>query len=152
VVILGAGGAARAVGFGIKAEGGRVIIANRTPKRGESLGRDLDSEFLRLEEIRQLDCDILVNTTPVGMHPQVDATPVSKDLLHRDMVVMDVVFNPLQTRLLKDAQACGCTTVDGATMLVYQGAKQFELWTGEQAPVEIMRQAVLEALNPSRIE
>jgi shikimate dehydrogenase len=151
VVILGAGGAARAVGFGIRAEGGRVVIANRTPKRGEILARDLDSEFVPLEDLRSLDCDILINTTPVGMHPQVDDTPLSKDLLHRDMVVMDAVFNPLQTRLLKDAQACGCTTVDGATMLVYQGAEQFELWTGEQAPVEVMRQAVLEALRPGGI-
>lgn len=148
VVILGAGGAARAVGFGIKAEGGRVTIANRTLQRGQSLARDLDSEFLLLKDIRQLDCDILINTTPVGMHPQVEVTPVSKDLLSRDMVVMDAVFNPLQTRLLKDAQSCGCTTVDGATMLVYQGVQQFELWTEQRAPVEIMKRAVWEALNP----
>lgn len=146
VTVLGAGGAARAVGFGIQVEGGTLRICNRTRSTGQKLAAELESDFIPISEFDG-DCDILINTTPVGMWPDIDQTPVEKRWLHPEMTVMDIVYNPLQTRLLAEAKAKGCSVVDGLAMFVYQGAFQFERWTGQAAPVEIMRAAVLEGLN-----
>lgn len=147
VVIIGAGGAARAIGFCLKAEGARVTIANRSRNRGETLARDLDALFLPLADFRRSMYHILINTTPVGMTPHIDAMPVGDNMLDPGMVVMDIVYNPLATLLLKTAATRGCTTVDGAAMFVYQGAFQFELWTGKKAPVAVMRETVMSALE-----
>ncbi len=149
VAILGAGGAARAVGYGIISEGGRLIILNRTKDKGEKLAADLGSEFCPLEDFKGLKCDILINTTPVGMEPNVDGMPVEKKHLNKGMVVMDIVYNPLKTRLLRVAEDMGCKTIDGVSMFVFQGAGQFELWTGKKAPVDLMRKTVLKALSCS---
>jgi shikimate dehydrogenase len=146
VAVIGAGGGARAVGFGIKQEGGQLTILNRTTEKGEALANDLDCEFRPLSELRRLPYDILINATSVGMTPHTDGSPVNTELLESEMVVMDMVYNPLQTRLLADAAKIGCTIVDGVAMFVHQGAVQFELWTGKQAPVDVMRRVVLEEL------
>ena len=142
VAILGAGGAARAVAFGILAEGGRVTIFNRAAERGEKLADELQADFRPLSEFKADPCEILINTTPAGMAPWADATPVAAETLRPGLVVMDIVYNPLKTRLLREAARTGCTTIDGLSMFVHQGARQFELWTGMKAPVDIMRMAV----------
>jgi shikimate dehydrogenase len=142
VAILGAGGAARAVAFGILAEGGRVTIFNRAAERGKKLADELEAEFRLLSEFKADHCEILVNTTPVGMAPQADETPVPVEKLSPGLVVMDIVYNPLKTRLLREAVSAGCSTIDGLSMFVHQGARQFELWTGMKAPVDIMRMTV----------
>jgi shikimate dehydrogenase len=147
VTVIGAGGAARAIGFGVKSEGGRLTIVNRSIENGEKLAGDLDAAFNPLSEVTQLSCDVLINTTAVGMTPQVDSMPVPKDVLEPHMVVMDIVYNPLNTRLLKEAERMGCITIDGASMFIYQGADQFEMWTNLKAPVDIMKLAVLAALD-----
>ena len=147
VVILGAGGAARAIGFAIISEGGRVTIINRTPAKGEELANDLGADFQPISKMNKAACHILINTTPVGMIPDIDAMPVEKQDLDKAMVVMDIVYNPLKTRLLKTAEDIGCRTIDAVSMFVYQGAFQLELWTGMTAPVEVMRKAVLTALG-----
>lgn len=146
VLILGAGGAARAIGFGIRDSGGDVAITNRSAEKGEKLAADLDGTFLPFREIPGGRFDILINTTPLGMHPEINASPVPLEILEPKMVVMDIVYNPLETRLLKEASRIGCKTIDGLAMFVNQGARQFEWWTGEKAPVEIMKQAVIENL------
>lgn len=147
VVIIGAGGAARAIGFGIISEGGRVTIVNRTIPTGEKLARDLESEFHPLVELKKVNCQILINTTSLGMTPNTEATPIEEENLDKSMVVMDIVYNPLETRLLKEAESKNCVTIDGLSMFVYQGAFQFELWTGKKAPVNVMRKAVLNELS-----
>ena len=147
VVILGAGGAARAIGFAIISEGGRVTVINRTPAKGEELAKDLGADFQPISRLNNTECHILINTTPVGMRPDIDTMPVRKQDLDKTMVVMDVVYNPLKTRLLREAEHIGCRTIDGVSMFVYQGAFQLELWTGMRAPVEVMRKAVLTALG-----
>lgn len=147
VVILGAGGAARAIGFAIISEGGRVTVINRTPFKGEELARDLGADFQPLSKLNKTACHILINTTPVGMMPDIDTMPVRKQDLDKTMVVMDVVYNPLKTRLLRAAENIGCQTIDGVSMFVYQGAFQLELWTGMKAPVDVMKKAVLIALG-----
>jgi shikimate dehydrogenase len=149
VALIGAGGAARAIGFGLVAAGGRLTILNRSRTTGERLATDLQAEFLPLDEWAPNHYEVLINTTPVGMHPNTNATPVAKEDLSKDMVVMDIVYNPLKTRLLKEAEAKKCRTINGVAMFVFQGAHQFELWTGQKAPVEVMQAAVLEALTDS---
>ena len=149
VAVLGAGGAARAVGYGIISEGGRLTILNRTKERGEKLAADLGSDFCLLEDFKKVKCDILINTTSLGMAPDLNGMPVEKKHLNKRMIVMDIVYNPLRTRLLKVAQDMGCTTIDGVSMFVYQGACQFELWIGKKAPVDLMRKTVLKALSGS---
>jgi shikimate dehydrogenase len=147
VAIIGAGGAARAIGFGLKSAGGRLTILNRTRTTGEHLAADLQAHFLPLDECQPKRYDVLINTTPLGMHPHTDATPIANKELSPKMVVMDIVYNPLKTRFLKEAAARGCRTINGIDMFVYQGAHQFELWTRRKAPVDVMYTAVLEALK-----
>ncbi len=150
VAIIGAGGAARAIGYGVVSEGAKTVILNRTPERGEPLANELGADFFPLNEIGKVPAEILVNTTPVGMFPDTDATPVDKGLLHDGMVVMDIVYNPFATRFLREAAEKGCITIDGVGMFVYQGAFQLELWTGKAAPITIMRQAVVNALTKEK--
>jgi len=149
VVIIGAGGAARAIGFGILAEGGDLIILNKFKDEGELLAKDLGVNCYPITDFEKVDCHILINATPLGMTPNVETTPVKSEALHKDMIVMDIVYNPLKTRLLKEAEKKGCTTVDGVSMFVYQGAFQFELWTGQKAPVDLMKTVVLNKLTNS---
>ena len=147
VGLIGAGGAARAIGFGLVAAGGSVTILNRSRTSGEGLAADLQAEYLPLNDWQPNHYEILINTTPVGMHPETDATPIPKEDVSKEMVVMDIVYNPLDTRLLKAAAAKKCRTINGVAMFVFQGVHQFELWTGQKAPVKVMRRAVLEALG-----
>lgn len=147
VAIVGAGGGARAIGYGVKREGGRITLINRTRQSGEKLASDLDCDFKPLAEVKKLNYDIIVNATPVGMTPHEDSTPLKAENLEAGTIVMDMVYNPLKTRFLKDAKKIGCLTIDGVAMLVHQGAVQFELWTSKKAPVEIMRRAVLDELG-----
>jgi len=149
VVILGSGGAARAIGFGIVSEGGRLTILGVLKDEGENLANDLGVNYYHPSELRNIDCRILINATPVGMTPDTEAMPIQRQDLKKNMVVMDIVYNPIKTRLLKKAEDLGCITVDGASMFVYQGAAQFEMWTGEKAPVDIMRRTVLNVLGKS---
>ena len=147
IAILGAGGAARAIGFGLLKNGGRVHIINRSADKGKKLADFLGADFYSLEQFDQVPCDILINTTPVGMHPKVDEMPVSRAQLRDSMLVMDIIYNPLKTSLLETAEQIGAKIINGVPMFVYQGAKQFELWTGLKAPVDLMSQVVYDALS-----
>jgi shikimate dehydrogenase len=140
VVLLGAGGSARALGFGFLEVGARVTVASRTPARGQALAADLNCAWQPLGEVEKLTADVLVNATSVGMSPGIDDMPVPGGILAGYRVVMDIVYSPLETRLLKEAAAAGCQVINGLAMLLYQGAAQFELWTGRKPPVEAMRQ------------
>jgi shikimate dehydrogenase len=150
VAVIGAGGGARAVGFGLKQAGGLVTIINRSKSAGEKLADDLGCEFKLLAEVKKLPYQIVINATPAGMTPDVNSLPLAPDLMKPGMVVMDMVYNPLKTRFLKEAQSIECTIIDGVSMFVHQGAVQFELWTGRKAPVDIMRRVVLEELQSQR--
>ncbi|WP_419659330.1 AroE: shikimate dehydrogenase [Desulfosarcina variabilis str. Montpellier] len=145
--VIGAGGAARAVAYGINHHGGRLTIVNRSPDKGRRLADELDGAFVGLDEFTGEGIDILVNTTSVGMTPAVDQMPVARECLRTGMTVMDIVYNPIDTLLLQTARQTGCQVVDGVAMFVHQGAIQFERWTGQTAPVQLMRDMVLEALN-----
>jgi shikimate dehydrogenase len=144
VLLVGAGGAARAIGFGLLEAGAQVILTNRTREKGEQLAGQLGCEFVGMEALTGVKAEALVNATSVGMVPEVERMPVAPDVLGNVRVVMDIVYAPLQTRLLREAQAAGCEVIDGLAMLLYQGAAQFELWTGRKAPLEVMRVVLAE--------
>ncbi|MBS7640403.1 shikimate dehydrogenase [Candidatus Bathyarchaeota archaeon] len=158
VVILGAGGASRAICFALANHVRELIILNRTLERAVKLADELRRVFsfvgVRagllsenvLEDVLK-DTDILINATSVGMKPNINETPVKRELLHGNLTVFDIVYEPLETRLLKEAKSVGARTVDGLWMLVYQGALSFEIWTGAKAPVEVMREAALKRLG-----
>ena len=146
-VIVGAGGAGRAIAFALADAGASVHVANRTESTATDLASAVaDSEGVDTEAVTAggldslaptvPDADVLVNATSVGMES--DETPVPAELLHADLAVMDAVYSPLETRLLRDAERAGAATVDGAWMLLYQGVEAFEQWTGRDAPVEEM--------------
>lgn len=145
-VVLGAGGAARAVVFGITSNGGKAIVVNRSEKKGLALAEDFNCVFVPLSEIEGIQADCLVNTTPVGMYPKADEMPVPKGVLRGYKAVADVIYNPLKTMLLKEAEAAGCMTASGFEMFVYQGVEQFTTWTGRDAPIKEMRDAVYQRL------
>ena len=147
VLVLGAGGSARAIGFGLQAKGATVIIANRTLSRGRALARDLDCDCYPLAEIGGVAADALVNATAVGMTPMADATPVPRSVLENIPAVMDIVYAPARTRLLTEAEQAGCKTVSGMYMLLFQGVAQFEWWTGRDAPVDVMREVLFSRLQ-----
>ncbi len=142
-VVVGAGGAGRAIAFGLADEGASVTICNRTASKALALSEDVpDASGGGLEDLEGAiaDADLLVNATSVGM--EADETPVPAGALHEDLAVMDAVYRPLETRLLREARAAGATTVDGAWMLLYQGVDALERWTGETAPVDSMNDAL----------
>jgi shikimate dehydrogenase len=154
-VVVGAGGAGRAVVFALADEGMAVRIANRTESKARDLAADVrdggagadradgpDATGHALDELPELlaGADVLVNATSVGMEE--DATPVPARALHEELGVLDAVYRPLETRLLRDAEAADATTVDGAAMLLHQGVAAFERWTGREAPVDAMDAAL----------
>jgi shikimate dehydrogenase len=159
VLLLGAGGAARAIGHILTREKARVTILNR--KQELSWAEDLAARLSRnyKTEVKALEltaenlkkavnnAEILVNATSLGMSPEIDATPVPAELLRADLTVFDVVYNPLQTRLLREAKAAGAKTIDGLEMLVRQGAVSFEIWTAVKPPADVMREAALSLLQ-----
>ncbi|SNR22821.1 shikimate dehydrogenase [Halorubrum vacuolatum] len=148
-VVVGAGGAGRAAAFALADAGATVHIANRTAERAEDLARDVPGATGGgLSDLGEhvASADVLVNATSVGMEAPTE-TPVPADHLHADLAVLDAVYTPIETRLLREAAAAGATTVDGAWMLLYQGVEAFEIWTGETAPVGAMNDALRAELH-----
>ncbi|MXV63762.1 shikimate dehydrogenase [Natronorubrum sp. JWXQ-INN-674] len=144
-VLVGAGGAGRAIAFGLADAGATVEIANRTETTAHELADDVPGATgygLEADVLadRLADADVLVNATSVGM--ETDETPVPAEALHEELAVLDAVYRPLETRLLREAANAGATTVDGAWMLLYQGVEAFELWTDRAAPVDVMNAAL----------
>ena len=157
VVLTGAGGAARAIAFSLASTANNIVIVNRTKTKALELAQHLNEQFnkqFRGEELskktlqKELQhADILINATSVGMSPNVEASIVKREMLRDSMTVFDIVYNPLETKLLKEARAAGAKTISGVKMLVYQGALSFELWTGKKAPIEKMMKAVVSRLE-----
>ncbi|MFC7166568.1 shikimate dehydrogenase [Halospeciosus flavus] len=137
-VLVGAGGAGRAVAYMLADEGADVHVVNRTVEKARELADAVGGTGHALDDLPDLvpDADVLVNATSVGMEE--DESPVPADLLHGDLAVMDAVYTPLETRLLREAADAGATTIDGAWMLLFQGVAAFERWTDVSAPVDAM--------------
>lgn len=151
VLILGAGGAARAVGHALIRQEAAVSITNRSRERGRSLAAELGCQFISWENRGAETCEILVNCTSVGMHPKLNETPFEPNWLSDSMLVFDTVYNPEQTLLLKYARERGCPTVGGIEMFIRQAAHQFELFTGKPAPREYMKDTLRKAMSAARM-
>jgi len=157
VVILGAGGASRAISFILAERGSSLVILNRTWDKAKICADRISEIFQSAATALKLNrenlaaalskADILVNATSVGMSPDINETPVTSNLLKPGLVVFDIVYNPIKTRLQKEAEAAGATVISGLDMLVWQGALAFEKWTGLEAPVELMREEVIKVLQ-----
>ncbi len=159
VVILGAGGASRAISFILADRGAHLVILNRLLELdwAEELANRISQSFNKEVEALELDrenlarvlgkADILVNATSVGMSPNIDQTPVDSDLLRPDLTVYDIVYNPIKTRLLREAETAGAETIGGLDMLIWQGALAFEKWTGRKAPAELMKREAMKLLE-----
>lgn len=156
LVVLGAGGAAKAIAYQAAKDVKELVILNRSPSKAKklvesfpkNLGAKVKSGSLSFEVLEQelATADILVNATCLGMHPNCDS-PVPSGLLRSDLCVMDIIYNPMETKLLKAAKAVGAQVISGVEMLIYQGAVAFEIWTNCPAPVDVMRKAALIALK-----
>jgi len=157
VVILGAGGASRAISFILAERGSSLVILNRTWDKAKICADRISEIFQRKATALKLNrenlaaalsqADILVNATSIGMSPNINETPVTSNLLKSGLVVFDIVYNPIKTRLRREAEAAGATVISGLDMLVWQGALAFEKWTGLKAPVELMREKVIKVLQ-----
>ncbi|MEN6621905.1 MAG: shikimate dehydrogenase, partial [Smithella sp.] len=148
-VIIGAGGTARAAVYGILKEGGFPCIANRTEESARRLASEFNCPHYSLNEIGKIKADCLINTTPVGMYPNIDKSPVHLSSLAGYKSVMDVIYNPLKTKLLNEASLLGCHVLSGLDMFVHQGAEQIKLWTGKEPDRVMMKEAVKERLAQS---
>ena len=146
-VILGTGGTARAAVYGIRREGGIPRVAGRSAAKAEALAAEFHCPFLPLEELGDFRVDCLINTTPVGMFPDTASSPVGREILPRFGLVVDVIYNPLETRLLREAREHGCAVLSGVEMFVRQGAGQIRIWTGMEPPLARMRTVVRERLE-----
>lgn len=156
VAIAGAGGASRAISFYLAKYGAdSLTILNRNVEKAQRLASDVLSSGLidsvesnSIDSMDLTDTDILINTTPVGMHPNVNDTPIAlASDMHEDLVVFDAVYNPNETGLLKEAIKIGAKPVYGIKMLLYQGAESFEIWTGKKAPIDAMEEALIKTLG-----
>lgn len=152
VILIGAGGGARAIAFGIKKKKGKLTIINRTVSKARKLAAELNCEYMGLKKVQEIRRgDILINCTPIGMHPYTNRSPVGKNtlkkILKKKATVFDIIYNPIKTKLLKEADALGFRTISGVDMFVDQAAEQYRLWTNRKAPRELMKKILLKHLK-----
>ncbi|MQR95494.1 shikimate dehydrogenase [Fictibacillus phosphorivorans] len=153
VLLIGAGGAARSIAYALSKEAPNYLaIANRSEERLQSLLKDLNDDRIEGFSLQKAEedlarFDVLINTTNAGMHPDTESIPLKLNTLKKDAVVSDIVYNPLTTRWLKEAEKKGATTDNGVSMLVMQGAMAFEKWTGTFPDTNNMKQVVMEQLR-----
>lgn len=157
IVMIGAGGVARPISYNFAPKAKDFVLFDIAESAVQNLVRELNSKIkahvrgfksepTKIAKELQ-DADIFINATPIGMHPKENESIISKNSLRKDLTVFDVVYNPLETKLIKESKAIGAKAISGVMMLVYQGVAAFELWTGQKAPVPLMKQMVLEGLG-----
>ncbi len=157
VFMIGSGAAARAIAYTLVQDTDEIIVLNRTVSEAKELAETLklrfkkkvsaDSISTKVIKEKICDADILINTTTVGMKPNVSQSLIPSDSLKSNLTVMDIVYTPVETKLAIDAKTAGAKVISGVEMLIYQGAASFEIWTGQKAPVQVMRKAALEQLT-----
>jgi 3-dehydroquinate dehydratase/shikimate dehydrogenase len=145
--VIGAGGAARAIVAGLVDAGAEVVIYNRTVEKAKRLAEEFGCGFKGLGDLKNLDAEIVINCTSIGMSPKVDESPLPAESLNRNMVVFDTVYNPAETKLLKLAKRAGAKTIDGVEMFVRQAAGQFELFSGRAAKIELIRKYLYQGIR-----
>lgn len=146
-LVLGAGGAARAIIYALKEFGADVYVFNRTPEKAEAIAEEFEAELIGFREIKAAGFDIIVNATPVGTFPQIEQSLLTADQIKKGATVMDIITHPLETQLLREAKKAGAETVSGERMLLHQAAGQFEIWFDEPAPFKAMEEALYAELK-----
>jgi shikimate dehydrogenase len=160
VLLIGAGGAARAIAFTLALNGiAKLMIANKTAKNAEALAKEVGEKtgiavasggMEKLDDFMK-EASIVIHCTPVGMkHKAEGKSLLTRGQVRKEQVIMDIVYNPIKTKLLKEAEAAGARTINGTGMLVHQAVAGFEIWTGRKAPVEVMRKALVDALGEQK--
>jgi 3-dehydroquinate dehydratase/shikimate dehydrogenase len=145
ILVLGAGGAARAAVFGLKSRNAEVFVSNRTPENAQALARQAKAKHVKRAELAKLNFDVIINATPLGMNGNRQSPLEEKEL--NANYIFDLVYNPAETKLIKMAKTKGLHVIAGLEMFVHQGARQFEIWTGKPAPVAEMAYVVTKALD-----
>ena len=157
ILFLGSGGVARSIAYLLSEDANKIILTDIVEEKAievateikNSMQTDIEgklaSEKVIKEEIKSID--LLINATPIGMHPKENASPISKNLLHTDLFVFDVIYNPMETKLMKEAAEIGCNTLSGLDMLVNQGVLAFEWWTGKSPNSRLMKSKIMEFLG-----
>lgn len=148
VLLLGAGGVSRAIAYGLQQRAARTVIASRTRERADKLAAEFGGKAVDWNARHTVAIDVVINGTPIGMHPNVDETPYNRSYLKPSMIVFDTVYNPETTLLIKQARSHGCKTVTGVEMFVRQAGLQFNLFTGEEPPLEVMRSTLKRVTGP----
>jgi shikimate dehydrogenase len=153
VLVVGYGGAARAVAFelAMKKKPAELLIAGRDQAKAvglaEALEKTICTKAMALDQVEAVETDVIINATPVGMYPRVEESPLPERVLRKGVAVLDLVYSPVETKLLRLAREKGCKVINGLEMLVQQGAMTFTIWTGLAAPIEEMREAAREVLT-----
>lgn len=146
VYLIGAGGVARAIIAGLQEEKAITTVFDINNTKAKSLAKEFNAKTRDLKKIDS-NCDILINATPIGMHPNIKQTPFPKELLKKEMIVFDVVYNPLETKLIKESKKIGCKTIPGVEMFLEQAFEQFRIWNNKEPPKEKMRKLLLKELK-----
>jgi 3-dehydroquinate dehydratase / shikimate dehydrogenase len=150
VMILGAGGVARAIAHALHKDGVPIVLTNRTPERGQKLADEAGCKFIEWSARHSVVCDTVINCTSVGMHPNLDESPIHHSFLKPGLMIFDTIYTPMTTLLIRDARLRGCHTLNGVDMFVRQAGLQFKLFTGQDPPLDVMTQEVRRALSPLR--
>jgi len=145
-LVMGAGGTARAIVYGLNEFGAEVFIFNRTIRKAEVLAKEFDAEYIDFLDIANEKFDIIINATPVGSFPHIEQSLLSSSQIKEGAIVMDIITNPIETQLLKEAKTAGADTISGERMLLHQAVGQFEIWFDKSAPFEAMESALYERL------
>lgn len=157
ILFLGSGGAARSIAYLLSEEADKIVLTDIVEEKAtqvaneikQNMGANVEgkapSETFLKSAIKEVD--LLINATPIGMYPKIDAMPISKDLLHPDLFVFDVIYNPMETQLMKEAAKKGCKTLSGLNMLVNQGVIAFEWWTGKTPNSQLMKEKIIDFLG-----
>jgi 3-dehydroquinate dehydratase/shikimate dehydrogenase len=149
-LVLGAGGVSKAIAFGLVQKGASVLIASRTKKRATELAEAVSGKAIEWDMRHHCNPEVLINGTPVGMHPKMDVSPWDEKYFQPHSVVFDTVYNPEQTLLVKQARQAGCRVITGVDMFIRQAALQFKLFTGEEAPSDLMRDTLKRTIGPAK--
>jgi 3-dehydroquinate dehydratase/shikimate dehydrogenase len=149
-LVLGAGGVGKAIVFGLLRRGANVVITDGVPKQAHGLAKRFECRTVDWSARHTVPADLLFNCTPLGMHPNVDETPFEKHHLRPSMIVFDVVYNPENTLLMKEARSRNCTVITGVDMFVRQACLQFELFTGEEGPADLMRETIRRIIGAAK--
>jgi len=151
VLILGAGGVGRTIAHALHKEHVTVFVTNRTEERGQALATEIGCKFVDWQARHHVDCDTVINCTSVGMHPNVDESPFHHSSLDPELFIFDTIYNPETTKLIRDARERGCQVLTGVDMFVRQAGLQFQMFTEQAPPLELMTELVRKALSPINV-